>query len=139
MDNKLSINVADEEILNLVRQWCSFLAEEQYQKAYDLCSHPPDEHWSSTLIETVISNYGSVEPRRDGKRFKVTSLETATGNLIPTHEVDRFENPTRADDVIGIIWFDLPLNGEWSDLTATFDIKKLGDNLVLVLDDIHVM
>jgi hypothetical protein len=94
--------------------------------------------WTPELIERVISNYGSIEPRGDGKTFKVTSLKTARGQLIPRQEVYRFENPSPVD-IIGNVWFDLPLNGEWSDLTATFDLKKLGGNLVLVLDDLHVM
>ncbi len=37
------------------------------------------------------------------------------------------------------MWFDLPVNGEWSDLTATFQILRHGDALVLQLEDIHVM
>jgi len=40
---------------------------------------------------------------------------------------------------VGQVWFDLPLNGVWSDLTATFDIKLDGEALYLELDDIHVL
>ena len=38
-------------------------------------------------------------------------------------------------------WFDydIPLNGEWSDLTAQFEFKKRGDCYALVLHDIHVL
>ena len=38
-------------------------------------------------------------------------------------------------------WFDydIPLNGEWSDLTAQFEFKKRGDGYALVLHDIHVL
>ncbi len=63
----------------------------------------------------------------------VTPLDTATGGPTPRHEVDRF------DDASGHIWYDLALNGQWSDVTATFYFDRNGDTLVLTLDDIHVM
>ncbi|KMW57419.1 hypothetical protein AIOL_002383 [Candidatus Rhodobacter oscarellae] len=34
--------------------------------------------------------------------------------------------------------FDLPLDGEWSDLTATFEVMQVKEQFVLVLQDIHV-
>jgi hypothetical protein len=33
----------------------------------------------------------------------------------------------------------LPLNGEWSDVTVTFDILDTPERLGLALDDVHVM
>jgi len=57
--------------------------------------------------------------------------------LTPRHEVERFDSPTPAGD-IGEVWFDLPLNGVWSDLTATFAIYPLEDKIVLALNQIHV-
>jgi hypothetical protein len=36
------------------------------------------------------------------------------------------------------VWLDLPLDGEWSDLTAIFDMLEDRDELVLLLNDIHV-
>lgn len=40
---------------------------------------------------------------------------------------------------MGHVWFDLPLDGVWSDLTATFDVCKEDGQLVLELVDVHVM
>jgi hypothetical protein len=54
----------------------------------------------------------------------------------PCHEVDRYEKA--ADDAFAEVWFDLPLNGECSDLTATFAVYPVGDELVLCLQEIHV-
>jgi hypothetical protein len=34
--------------------------------------------------------------------------------------------------------FDLPLDGEWSDLTATFQIQSFDDVLHLILNEIQV-
>ena len=84
----------------------------------------------------MIVGYGSPEPR-DGHDHRVTSTALAAGGRTPTHEVERYE--ARAGDRVGHVWFDLPLDGEWSDLTATFDIERRAGRLVLVLDDVHVM
>lgn len=92
------------------------------------CSFP----WTPQLLRTVITNYGSVEPMRDGSTYRVTPIGTAHGGTPPRHEVDR------DGDCISV-WFDLPPNGEWSDLTATFDVVRRGSRLRLVLDDVHVM
>lgn len=35
--------------------------------------------------------------------------------------------------------YDLPLNGEWSDLTAQFLVYRVDDSLALVLQDLHVL
>jgi hypothetical protein len=40
---------------------------------------------------------------------------------------------------VGQVWFDLPLNDRWSDVTARFTIRQDGDSLYLELDDVHVM
>lgn len=39
----------------------------------------------------------------------------------------------------GRVYFDLPLNGEWSDLTAIFRLEHDKENLLLVLEEIHVL
>ena len=40
---------------------------------------------------------------------------------------------------VGEIFYDLPINGEWSDLTATFKILQAKDYVTLELNEIHVM
>ena len=67
--------------------------------------------------------------------------ESAVGGPRPRHEVDRWESPRDLGDgrlAIGQVWFDLPLDGEWSDLTATFEIQRAVGGVQLVLNDIHV-
>ncbi len=130
---QLSLDADDATILAAVRDWVALLVEERYREAYDYLSHAWGDQWSPQLIETVIHNYGSVEPLQDGTTYRVTPLDTATGGPAPRHEVDRF------DDARGHVWFDLPLNGQWSDVTATLYVNRSDDTLVLILDDIHVM
>lgn len=122
-------NASDAEILNAVRAWAALLAAEEYAAAFALVECRP--HWTPELLRTVIRNYGFVEPMGDGSTYRVTPLESASGGPTPLHEVDR------SDGRISV-WFDLPLNGEWSDLTATFDLEPRDGKLALVLDHIHV-
>jgi hypothetical protein len=123
-------DASDSEILDAVRAWADALAAEDYAGALTLVDAGPD--WTPELLCTVITNYGSVEPMRDGSTYRVTPLRTAHGGSAPRHRVDRDGERTW-------ICFDLPLNGEWSDLTATFDVVRRNDGLSLVLDDVHVL
>lgn len=93
------------------------------------------------LLRTVISNYGSPEARRDGKVFRVTSIlhEQPSGDRY-FYGVERYgDDPNRPKEYVGIVLYSLPLNGEWSDLTATFDLVLVDGELVLSLDCIHVL
>jgi hypothetical protein len=126
----LPVNASDSQILDVVRMWAHSLAAEDYAGALALVD--ARRHWTPDLLRTVITNYGSVEPMRDGSTYRVTPLGTVRGGPKPRHEVDR------EGDRISV-WFDLPLNGEWSDLTATFDLIPRDGGLALVLDDVHVM
>jgi hypothetical protein len=58
-------------------------------------------------------------------------------NPWPRHEVDRDTLPD--GQPFTSVWFDMPLNGYWSDVTATFDLDRDGEMLVLALEMIHVM
>jgi hypothetical protein len=162
----LPLDASDEEILEAVREWVSLLIKERYADACAfLCNDNGPHQWTPELIATLIENYGSHTSWHEGEIFKVTSLEGAQADppkhLPPRHDVHRWRDedsegviwlfeggkkiPIHVSDLpvpndyIGYVWFDLPLNGYWSDLTATFDLCVLNDQLVLELNDIHVM
>jgi len=126
----------DEEILTLVRQWVELLAHGNYEAAYDITGHEPYYQWTPELIRQVIEGYGLPEPHPAGP-FRITSLASAKGGPEPRHCVERFET-ARDDGRIGHVLFDLPLNGEWSDMTATFGVYRYEDSVVLSLNEIHV-
>src|SRR5688572_13674540 len=108
-------DASDSQILAAVRLWADMLAAADYAGALAMVDARP--HWTPELLRTVISNYGSVEPMRDGSTYRVTPPGTAHGGPTPRHGVER-----HGDRVS--VWFNLPLNGEWSDLTATFDVVR---------------
>lgn len=130
----LNLNPSDDEILAIVDAWVDDLTRGDYQNAYDRTEHDPYYQWTPELMRDVIQGYGFPEPCRDGTLFHVTDVATAKGRR-GRREVDRGVFPPGA---FAEVWYDLPLNGEWSDLTATFRVERRGDNSALVLQEIHV-
>ena len=162
----LALDSSDEKLLEAVREWVSLLIEERCEDACAfLCNGTSSRQWTPELIATLIENYGSRTSWHEGEIFKVTSLEEAKADppqhLPPCHDVHRWRDEDSEGviwsleggkqipipmsdfpvhhDYIGYVWFDLPLNGYWSDLTATFDLRVLNGQVVLELNDIHVM
>ncbi len=160
----LPLEASDQEILDAVREWVELLIEERYTDAYEFLSHEKSpNNWTPELIAALIHNYGSPEPRDGNEIFKVTSLEDAKVDppkYMPLrHDVHRYRDDDPEDFVWlleagketklflrdlpenpgGYIWFDLPLNGYASDLTATLDFRVVNTHFVFELNDIHVM
>ena len=130
----LPAEASDEEILDAVREWVGLLAEERYKEAYDFVVNPEHNpwHWSPQLLEKVIRSYGSYHKQ---ELFRVTPLEEAVSNRKPNHDVRRH----RQDGLEGFVWFDLPLNGKWSDLVAIITFRPINGRLALELESIEVM
>ena len=114
-----------------------------YQNAYAYTEHDEYYQWTPELIREVIYGYGLPEPHPSGEIFKVTAVDLAgIENGKPSHEVNYYEEPLpyeeKKAEIIGQVWYDLPLNGAWSDLTATFQILRRQTYLTLELAEIHV-
>ena len=126
--------VTDDEILRLVEAWIDDLTRGDYEAAFDRTRHDPYYKWTPALIEAVIGGYGLPEPHPSGTRYVVTSRVSAHGTRHCGIDRDNVRAPTRAH-----VHYDLPLNGEWSDLTATFRVEDVEGSVVLVLEEIHVL
>ena len=131
----LNVNSNDKEIIEFIESWVNDLVNEDYESAYARTGHDPYYEWTPELIESVINGYGSPKPHPCGEVFKGTSVNEAKGDEL-TVDVNREQYN---DNRVGYVYYDLPLNGEWSDLTACFRLEKQGLSLVVVLEDIHVM
>ena len=124
----------DIEILALVEAWVDDLVREDYNSAYSRTNHDPYYQWTPALIRSVVEGYGLPEPHRSGEVFKVTERSKATGS--PHYKmIERNKIP---DTCIAEVWYDLPLNGEWSALTATFRVIPSDGSWQIVLEQIHV-
>jgi hypothetical protein len=156
----LPSDATDEDILSAIREWVEMLAANRYRDAYSWLYHPVGDHWSPERIETVVNNYGVLPPADDDRAamrrrlrlpvrpateqpeplFRVTSPGRAQTRAVePTFEVYRFPERTYGDGPIANVDFDLPLNDEWSDVTAQFLVLRSGKRLVFQLRDIHVV
>lgn len=130
----LTRNPSDEEILHFVEAWIDDLAHADYVGAFRRTEHDPYYRWTPALICSVIQGYGLPEPHPSGRVFAVTPRESALGRP-PERGVRR--DAIRAQ-ALAEVWYDLPLNGEWSDLTATFRVEPRDSGSAVILQEIHV-
>lgn len=140
----LSLNATDGEILALCRQWVDLVAAGQLDQAIDLLCVPDachqEQRWTADTLRTYVGNYGSWDPIGDGSFWCVTPIESArmpsdSPNFQPHADVCRYDGRPHS----GCVDFDLPLNGEWSDLTAQFEFSPVDDGIGLSLYDLHVL
>jgi hypothetical protein len=132
---QFSKEATDDEFSDAICKWIDLLAADNFEEAHEMMYRLPDDKWTPELMRTVVRNYGFIEPRKDGKVFSVTPISQA--NQRTKHKPRRdLEWHANGD---GVAHFDLPLNGEWSDVTAIIDILRFGEKRVLRLDDIHVL
>ena len=138
------LKATDETVLEGVKQWVELLAAERYDEAVQWLYYPPAAaRWTPLLLKSLVTNYGLTDPRADGKTYRVTPLVTTKSRVggHPYQDVEWFPAGSAqvCRGVVGFVTFDLPLNGEWSDVTATFLIHKVTDRLLLELEDMHVL
>ncbi|MCR5887177.1 hypothetical protein LRS06_05165 [Hymenobacter sp. J193] len=136
------MDISDEGLLEAVRTWVKLLEEERYKDAFNFTHQDPYHAWTPELMRDIIYGYGIVEMETEGERFKVTSIEEAKErNGRPYADVD-FHMPRKHSIentlIVAEIWFSLPLNGEWSDLTASFNVLYMPECVSLELQEIHV-
>jgi hypothetical protein len=133
-------SASDEEILGVVRQWVKLLAAGDFDAAYALIDHDAYHGWTPDLMRRVVEGCG--HPESTPTRHCVSPIAEASGGPTPRHEVARWDPPRdlgSGSECLGCFWFDLRLDGSWSDMTATFEIMRRGEKLSLVLGEIHMM
>src|SRR5262245_13475949 len=108
----LPADVSDADLIAFIGRWTALLEREDYEATFALTDHVPEMRWTAQLIRQAIKNYGDFRP---GQRVTVDGVPTAKPQV---REVDRW--PTNAKGCVGEIWYDLNIDGEASDLTATF-------------------
>jgi hypothetical protein len=130
----LSSDPSDEEILRFIEAWVDDLARDDYEAAFRRTEHDPYYQWTPELMRSVVHGYGL--PHEPGDPvFRVTPRQSAQGKHVVriTREQIKSYGPGLA-----VAYCNLPLNGEWSDLTASFLIKPCEDGSAVVLKEIHV-
>jgi len=112
-----------------VARWIGLLAQGQSEQAMALIDEPNSYgiKWGPKQLSSALSSYGG-----DGHMPVVSSPASASGQ--------QRANLIALADRSGYAYdHDLPLNGQWSDLTAQFEFLKHPDGFAVVLNDIHVL
>jgi len=131
---RLPISASDEDLRGAVEEWVDLLAAGRFRDAAAwLYSSPGAEKMTADRIEALVQEDWWDKPEADGKHI-VTPRAEATGGG-PRCSVIRLD----ADPSAGNIHYDLPLDGQWSSLTAILDFKPDGDTMVISLHDMHVL
>lgn len=128
-------DAGDEMILAAVRRWIALLAADDVEAAVRFLYQGEGAGSlaaSASSLRAGIARYEPGEPLRQ-EPARVTPAETAGGPFDPLAEVFR-----REDGTVSSVDFALPINGEWSELVAFFDVVTVPDGLALTLRDAYV-
>lgn len=131
---RLPSDPSDEQILAHIDAWVDLLAAGDFASAFALTDHDDYYQWSPELLRQAIAGYGSPASHPSGKTFSVSPRNSAVGGP-PRRVVDRVFVPPGS---LAFVEYDLPLDGAWSDLTATFRVEHRQGASSLVLQEVHV-
>ena len=128
-------DASDEAIVAAVRRWIGLLAADDAEAAVRYLYQGEGAGSlaaSASSLRACVARYEPGEPLRQAPA-RVTPAETAGGPFDPLEEVFRRDDGTPVS-----VDFAIPINGEWSELVAFFDLVTVPDGLALTLRDAYV-
>lgn len=139
MPTKLKFPLLKQAVDEEVHRWFDCLANGDYEAAYNLTFHGPYYEWTPELIESMINSCGL--PHEEGEtKYVLTDWRIDNGkdrggefNLYDKH----VENGGYTQ--LGYGYYEVPLNGEWGDLSAVFRIVRYKEGAALLLAEVHVL
>lgn len=122
-----------EEVTQYIRQWVKLLSENKFEEACRLLDEPEDKDrniaWNGENLKEVFLDYCW------NKRMPV--INDPFQMDLEKEVVDFY---AYADGSGYAVDYDIPLDGEWGDLTAQFSFKNETQGIFRVyLDDLHVL
>jgi hypothetical protein len=136
---RLPLDCKDQDILDVAREWTERLVAEDYLGAFNMLLYVPTfpgKSWvaSQEALRAWIINCGTDEPIPGEPSYQVTPIDSAEGEIPQGYlELDRSETDQRYPGCRGRLDWPIPLNGEWSDLKASFDLVARDGELLFVL------
>ena len=125
------------DILPFVKNWMRLLAEQRTEDACALIDEPNcyGVTWSSDRIRQIVTETFSPDTR-----FYLDHPEGPIFSDPFDLEEQRDIEVIELNDGSGYVFdYHLPLNCEWSDLTAQFEFYKRSDGYAIVLHELHVL
>lgn len=137
----LSEDLSDGALFAFGEQWVELLAQDNYRAAFDLLlcrpKHPVKSWCTSPEdLRAWVAGYGTNEPEPDEPPHVVTSCRTAEARPW-AHGVIRDGLRPCAEYCLRLD-FTIPLDGEWSDLVASFDFIRVEGGMSPVLAALRI-
>jgi hypothetical protein len=128
-------------LLEITRYWVSVLAREDYDAVFNALgfsmAYQTPEITGADRIKSEIKNYRSEHYYPGVTDFSVSNWDNANGGNPNPCRLVRFYKPNDLK-IVATIEFDLPLNGKWSDLQASFVVFEIVNNgYALFCEDIR--
>lgn len=132
-----AVSATDSDLLAAAREWINLLAAGRFADALAFLYRLPAEEWTPDYLARWIENYGFDQPLTDGSKMKATPTDSAAGtlSLAEVWRYDEIDEDTGLPLVARVL-HDVPLDGEWSDLNAVFNVLRVDDSLVFDLYDL---
>ncbi len=131
------------DLREAVAEWSELLAKGRFAEALEMFPPAERDPMSAEELEEWLSNYGDDRPKRNGRRWRVTTLldRPDAREIIQRISVELgVPQSWDAETYLGFVEYaDVPLNGERSDLTARFAIKRVPGGVTLEFRDVFVM
>ncbi len=130
-------NNLEDELINFVQQWLDLIAQGRIEEACKNIDKPNSYGiiWTVEKIEQVIKDEFSPETifgKQHPEYIAFTTVQNTKGNF--RADVLKFNDGSGYS-----VEHDVPLNGEWSDLTAQFEFIGKAPDFEVILHDLHVL
>jgi hypothetical protein len=124
-------SLTESGLLEITRHWVNVLASEDYDAVFNTLgyamAYQSPELTGAERIKSEIKNYRSEKYYPGVTDFSVSDWDSANGGKPNPYRLIRFYKPNDLK-IKATIEFDLPLNGKWSDLQASFVVFEIENN-----------
>jgi hypothetical protein len=135
------VQVADiESILRMVRQWMGLVSNRDFVSASAFLTPVPGTKviYSPDVIRDVFGRYSKKYREADPATRDVFFPKVSDPMLID-RSGENLVIYGRARVGIAFLEYDVPVDGTWSDLTASFFLLRVEGGFGLGLQDVHVL
>ncbi|MES9956462.1 MAG: hypothetical protein ABW086_05385 [Sedimenticola sp.] len=134
---RISTENPSDGFIEFIQSWFDLLAANHLEEACMALDKPNiyGIKWSPDMIKSILEeNFGpeTIFGKEHPEGVSVTAIAETKGEVSP--DVIKFTDGSGYS-----VEHDVPLNGEWSDLTAQFEFLRFRHGYAVVLHDLHVM
>ncbi len=125
---RFSPDKVSQQATIFVRNWIKLLSEGKLNEALSQIDEPNQYgiRWTALEFLKVMSEFCH------GKKYQINNPDSLTGDGRASLVVFKDGSGYSFD-------YDLPLNGDWSDLTLQFEFRKRTQDYAIILHDIHTL